>query len=95
MAIFSITTPIGIIIGMSISESSKILDVIFLSLSGGTFVYVACSEIITAEFDKGGRAWLKMLLVFLGGLIITLLWFLDSHDHGEHAGEAHAGHEDH
>ena len=51
LGIFAITTPIGIIIGMSIAETSPIVDVVFLSLSGGTFVYVACSEIIVNEFD--------------------------------------------
>ena len=92
LSIFSIIAPIGIIIGMSISDSNKLVDVVFLSLSGGTFVYVACSEIITAEFDKGGRAWLKMLLVFFGGLIITMLWFLDNHSHSEEEGLAHSDH---
>ena len=95
LALFAIIAPMGIIIGMSISDSNKIVDVIFLSLSGGTFLYVACSEIITAEFDKGGRAWLKTLLVFCGGLLITLLWFFDEHSHGEHTAEGHEIHAGH
>ena len=53
LGIFSIIAPLGIISGMSISESNKLVDVVFLSISGGTFIYVACSEIIVAEFDKG------------------------------------------
>ena len=53
LGIFALTTPVGILIGMAISESNAVIDVIFLGLSGGTFIYVACSEIITAEFDKG------------------------------------------
>ena len=61
---------------MSITETSSIIDVVFLSLSGGTFVYVACSEIIINEFDKGDKQRLKMLMVCIGGLIITLLWFI-------------------
>lgn len=55
LAIFSITTPLGIIIGMSISDSDPVVDVIFQGLSVGTFVYVACSEIITMEFAKGDK----------------------------------------
>ena len=52
---------------MQIAESNALVDVTFLGLSGGTFIYVACSEIITAEFDKGHYQWAKMLLVLLGG----------------------------
>lgn len=92
LAIFAIVAPLGIVIGMSISDSNKLVDVTFLSLSGGTFVYVACSEIIVHEFDKGNKQWLKMLLVLLGGAIITCLWFLGGHSHAE---EGHEGHDDH
>ena len=92
LGIFSIIAPIGIIIGMSIAESNKLVDVSFLGISGGTFIYVACSEIITAEFDRGHYQWAKMLLVFFGGLIIALLWFFGGHSHGEdgdHSGHNH------
>ncbi len=90
LAIFSVTAPIGIIIGMQISDSNKLVDTVFLSISGGTFIYVACSEIIVNEFDKGTKQWVKMLLVLLGGIVISLLWFLDKHDHGHE--EGHEGH---
>ena len=53
LGIFSIIAPIGILIGMAIADSNKLVDVTFLGLSGGTFIYVACSEIIVAEFDRG------------------------------------------
>ena len=93
LAIFSLTTPVGILIGMSISESNEIIDVVFHSLSGGTFIYVACSEIIVAEFAKGNKQWIKMILVFCGALVITILWFFDEHAHGEGCGaDPHAGH---
>ena len=104
LALFSILAPIGIAIGMSISEESMFVSVLFMSISGGTFIYVACSEIIVAEFDKGKYQWLKMLLTFIGGALITCLWFFHGHDHGEEpvlAGattcapvvDAHAGHD--
>ena len=88
LVIFSIIAPIGIIIGIQISESNKLVDTVFMSLSGGTFIYVACSEIIVAEFDKGHYQWLKMILVFLGGLLITCLWFFGEHAH-EEEGDGH------
>lgn len=92
LGIFAIIAPLGIIIGISISESNKIVDVIFMSISGGTFIYVACSEIIVNEFDKGHYQWAKMLLVMLGGTIITCLWFFGEHSHGEEGVDDGHGH---
>ena len=77
---------------MSIVSSNALVDVILQGISGGTFIYVACSEIIVAEFDKGKLQSLKMLVVCVGGAIITVLWFLGGHDHS-HGGEE--GHDDH
>ena len=88
--LFAITTPIGILIGMAVTESNKLVDTIFMSTSGGTFIYVACSEIVINEFDKGGLQWLKMLLFFIGGLLITVMWFFGHHHH--HGGEGDHGH---
>ena len=85
------TTPLGIIIGMSIAQSNKLIDVSFNGLSGGTFIYIACSEIIVAEFDKGKYHWLKMILFLLGGTVITVLWFFGDHCHG--GGEGHSEHD--
>jgi len=79
---------------MAVSGSNLILDVIFHSLSGGTFIYVACSEIIVQEFERKGSPSLKMLLVFLGGLLIALLWLIGGHDHG-HGGGDHDHGDDH
>ena len=87
-------SPIGGIIGMLLAETNPLVDSIFAALSGGTFIYVACSEIIVAEFDKGGMMWIKMLMVILGGSVITLLWFIGgghAHEHG-HGDHGHGGH---
>ena len=97
LGIFAIVAPLGIIIGMLITDSNSLVDVTLQGISGGTFIYVACSEIIVAEFDKGGKyQFIKMLLVFFGGSLITVMWFFGGHDHahGDHGGEE-AGHEGH
>lgn len=44
--VFSMATPIGIIIGILASSAGVIVDVIFSSLAAGTFVYIGCTEII-------------------------------------------------
>lgn len=48
---------------MSIADSNKLIDVIFLSISGGTFIYVACSKIIVSKFDKGNKLTLSYLII--------------------------------
>ena len=97
LLIFAIIAPLGIGIGMAISEVNALLDTILMGLSGGTFLYVACSEIITNEFAKGTNQGWKMLLVLIGGAVIAVLWFLEGeHNHGpEEQGEIHADHDDH
>ena len=44
--IFSSATPLGIILGMILATEGTIYSVIFSSLAAGTFLYIACSEII-------------------------------------------------
>lgn len=44
--IFSLTAPIGIVIGINIFKTSLVVDTVVLSISGGTFIYVACTEVI-------------------------------------------------
>ena len=41
------------IIALYVFQSIAIMDTIFMVLSGKIFVYVACSDIIVGEFDKG------------------------------------------
>ena len=85
-------SPIGGIIGMFLSETNPLIDSIFAALSGGTFVYVACSEMIVSEFDKGGMQWLKMIMVVVGSSVIALLWFIGgghAHEHGDHGHHGH------
>jgi len=50
LGILAVTAPIGIIIGILITKTNPAVDVIFLSISGGTFIYVACTEIIVEQF---------------------------------------------
>jgi zinc transporter 1/2/3 len=74
--VFSLATPFGIILGMILSNSGPVYDVIFNSLAAGSFVYIACSEVIVEEFTiPGSRMW-KLLAFLVGIAIITSLWFI-------------------
>jgi zinc transporter 1/2/3 len=50
---FALSTPLGVAIGLGLSEESILVSSILLSLSVGTFVYVSCTEIIQSEFERG------------------------------------------
>lgn len=76
ISLFSFSTPLGIIIGLGVSGEVPILTSVFFQLSAGTFIYVACTEIITHEFESPKWSGLKLLMTILGGIVIGALWFL-------------------
>ena len=77
MGFYSILSLIGIIIG-GIFEENKVIGAVFKSLTAGTFIYVACLEIITEEFNKPETHGLKLLFLIFGVLIIVLASFFDA-----------------
>jgi len=95
LVVFSLLAPAGVVIGMFLTEVNPLVDVIFMSLSAGTFLYVSCTEIIKNEFERRQRQWLQFLMVMLGGAVICMLWFFEAeheHDAGHdlHDDELHA-----
>jgi solute carrier family 39 (zinc transporter), member 1/2/3 len=70
----------GIGIGMGIKYSPELISSIVLSLSGGTFIYIACSEILIHEFANNKNRYVKFLFFIIGCAAITLLWFLHQHE---------------
>jgi len=73
---FSISTPLGITIGILASGAGEIIDVIFSSLAAGTFVYIGCTEIVVSEFSVPGHRWWKLLFFLFGAAIIICLFFI-------------------
>lgn len=76
MIIFSIFSPIGILIGMFLSGSNTLVEAIFLSLSGGTFLYISASEIIVEEFSVTKYKYSKYLMFLIGAIFVAglALW---------------------
>ena len=75
--LFSIATPLGVAIGMIVANAGDIYDIVFSSLAAGTFVYIACSEVIVEEFSTPGYRYWKLLAYLLGAMFILCLWFLE------------------
>lgn len=75
--IFSCFTPIGIVIGMFLMKTTILIEAIFLSLSGGTFLYIAASEVIVEEFSVTKYKVEKFIMFLIGALFIAILAYLE------------------
>ena len=74
--LFSCDTPLGVFIGLMISDSNTMVEIVFNSLVCGVFIYIACSEIIVQEFNGHKLTYFKMLLFMLGAALVTGLGFI-------------------
>jgi len=75
---FAIMTPCGVGLGMGIEQvSSELVGIVFFSLACGTFIYIACTEVLSEEFGMPGNKWLKLLAFVCGAGLITSLWYIE------------------
>jgi zinc transporter 1/2/3 len=75
---YSIMTPIGILVGMGLSElltgEAQILaEAIFDGLAGGTFLYIATLGILKEEYAKPEYRWSKYLMTAAAVVLIALV----------------------
>ena len=86
--IFAFITPVGIAFGMALTSiSSDVVAGIFLSISVGTFIYIACSEVIVDEFSNPENKYFKFLSFLLGAAIVIALTLIEVYTeagHGHH-----------
>jgi zinc transporter ZupT len=75
--LFSLATPLGTTMGILLNDAPKLVNIIFTSLAGGSFIYVSCSELIVEEFSLPGNRWLKLLAFIVGAVFIGLLLLLE------------------
>ena len=74
---FALATPIGIALGLALSTTDNMIEIIFNSFAGGTFIYIAASEVVVEEFSIMSGRWIKMLFFSLGAAIITSMWIIE------------------
>jgi zinc transporter ZupT len=67
---------LGVVIGILASSAGELVDVVMSSLAAGTFIYIACTEIIVEEFSVNGYRWMKFFFFLLGACIISSLSFI-------------------
>ncbi|MEA3456097.1 MAG: ZIP family metal transporter, partial [Campylobacterota bacterium] len=78
IALFSVMTPFGIVIGLLLNHASDggVVDfsiAVFDALAAGTFLYVAIMNIFNVEFKEKHNTYLKLLFSILGLLLMALL----------------------
>lgn len=80
--LFSVIGPLGVVTGIFLSNGGNpVIEGIFLGLSTGTFIYVACSEVIVEEFETPKLRYPKFFLFLIGGIFTAALSVI------EHLGE--------
>ena len=73
----SFLTPLGQVFGMVLNSASDVVQGIFMSISAGTFVYIATAEVIVEEFSFAKNKYLKFFLYCLGILFIVIVTMFD------------------
>lgn len=76
LVMFSLFTPVGLCLGILLGSSSDITEIVFSCLAAGTFIYIACSEVIIEEFSMPDHKYLKLLFFMLGIASIACLKFI-------------------
>lgn len=69
--------PIGVGIGWILSSQGKLIAGIFMSISAGTFLYIATLEVIVEEFNVKRYKYLKFSFFIVAVAFITSLWFIE------------------
>ncbi len=95
LSIFILTAPVGIAIGISIDGENPTVEGIFLSLSTGTFIYIAASEIIAEEFSVKSYKIAKYISYLIGIAIFAVLTHFFGHDHDHEEDEEEEDEHDH
>ena len=74
---FACATPSGTALGMILANLGDIYEIIFNSIAAGSFVYIACSEVIVEEFSIPGNRYWKLLAFLIGAMIISSLFWVE------------------
>lgn len=74
LAVFSCMGPIGVLLGMIVSEfAAPIVESVMLAIVAGTFVYVGATEVIPEEWEDSENKWKKFLALMSGIVAIMVI----------------------
>ncbi|CAD8116244.1 unnamed protein product [Paramecium sonneborni] len=70
-------SPIGIFLGMLISNQSILIIGIVQSITAGSFIYIASTELIVEEFNKIQNQTFQYILYLLGIILMSLIVYFE------------------
>jgi zinc transporter 1/2/3 len=73
----AIMNPVGVAIGWILSDEGNLVTGIFMSISAGTFVYIATLEVLVEEFNVKRYKIMKYIFFLIAIGFISSLWFLE------------------
>jgi zinc transporter 1/2/3 len=73
----ALMNPIGVGIGWILSDSGSLVVGIFMSISAGTFLYIATLEVIIEEFSDKRFRFEKFAFFLVSIGFVCGLWFLE------------------
>ena len=77
MIVFTLVAPIGIFLGWFAFSFNELVVGIIKALSSGTFIYLACTEILVSEFVNSEYKYVKFLFYLIGIGFILLISLLE------------------
>lgn len=80
LIIYSLLTPLGIIIGKQYQKSNEMLECIFNGLAMGSMLFIVCIEMIPTSFHSSEKN-LPKILVLSFGFLLTASIILLTHSH--------------
>jgi len=83
LAIFSCATPIGIAVGIAMEDVNDLVNSVMMGVSAGTFVFIACSEIIVEEFNVGRFKFAKYMFYLVGMALMSSVYWIEKAFGGE------------
>lgn len=79
ISIFGLIGPFGIAFGLILSsEANDVVQGLFLGISVGTFIYIACTEVLVEEFENQNFKYLKFLMFMVGGIFTAGLALIET-----------------
>ena len=77
--IFGLIGPVGIAFGLILRATcNEVIESVFLAISVGTFLYIACTEVLVEEFENNEYKYIKFLMFIIGGIFTAGLSLLEA-----------------
>lgn len=98
IGIFSIVTPLGIGIGLILTEDASevnLISLILQAMAAGTLLYVVFFEVLARERDNDHCGIYQLLSIILGFVVMASLQILTGHEHHHGHGHSHSEHHHH